>query len=636
MSDAEKKSPMQLGWLFSSVGVLAVAGIAGGFVLISHYLPWKHDFTANKVFSLTEGTRKIVKGVDTPVNIKLFVSDADEMPPELIGRLRDVESLLLQYEDISGKVVFKKTVVKPDSDEEDAALLEGVSPQRAQKGNIFFGISVSCLEKKEVIEFVPQVQDELMEYEVSRAISSVTAAKKKKLGLMSALPVAGGGMPMMGGGGRPWTFYSQISKDYEVKTVEVSATKIDDDIDVLFLLHPAGITDEGQYAVDQFIMKGKPVVAMVDSFSVAAQASQGRQQNPMMQQGGAQTSSSLPKLLSAWGYTYDSTNVLADRSLKTPLRGGKDSPFFLTIGPKNMNTKDVVTSQLGDAMFVLSGGFTGKAADGLTEEKLVFSSRENQMVPSMEAQQGQDEAVLKKFKSSDTERLLAFRLKGKFKTAFPDGKPKKEDKPADPSKPEEKKPEDKKDETPQIKEAEKEGFVLLVADTDFLWDSFSVQVMGNMAMPFNGNFPLGMNLIDQVTGDTNLVQIRSRGSSRRPFTTIKEIEAKANENIKSQVEGLQKEADEANTKIQELQSQKGGDIRAQLTLSPAQKAELKNFEKKKGESMKKVREKQKEARADIDSKLFWIKFWNIASAPLLVALLGFVVVTIKKSRTSAK
>ncbi len=623
--------------LYSSVGVLAVGLIAAGVSYLSRNIPVQIDFTDNHFYSLTDGTKQILSGVDTEIQGTLFVSEGKELPPELIGRVKDLEALLRQYEQKTPKGHFKLTKVNPAPDTEggEQAALAGVQPQQTRSGDVFLTLSISCLDKRENIDFLGLMgREEQFEYEISRAVANVLKGdEKKKIGVMSALPLMGSAGPMMGGQQRPWVFFQQLKRDYDVQTVEMTAASVDPSFDALMVVHPAGITETGQFAIDQFVLSGKPVVVMLDPHSIVGKMNAGRQNPQMPPMGGEQTSSSLPKLTAAWGYGFDATQVVADMLFKTPLRGNRESPAFLTLGEQAFNRKDPVTSGLGDLLFVFSGAFTGKPAEGLVEDVLLRTSSENEMVSPLEAENS-DESIIQKFKSSGEAKSLAIRLTGKFKSAFPDGKPKA----TAPEDGEEPKPEEeKKDEaSTALKEmAEgKSGVVILVADTDFLYDNFSVQVMGNMALPFNGNLPFGMNVLDQVAGDTRLLQVRSRNSNRRPFTRINAIETAANAKIQNEVAELQKQADEANAKLSELQAAK--DPKQRNFMSPEQEAELETFRKNQANAQRRIRELRKEARADIDGTLASMKLWNILGTPLVVAVIGFAVFLFRRKSTSAK
>ncbi len=648
--------------LYTSVGVIAIGLIAAGVSYLARNIPAQIDFTDNKFYSLTEGTEQILKGIDTPVRATLFVSEGKDLPPELIGRVKDLETLLRQYEQKSPPNPNKKEQDKraeaegkpkapprlfslnkvnpaPDTEAGEQAALAGVQPQPTRSGNVFLSLSVSCLDKRENVDFLALMgREEQFEYEISRAVANVlkNPNEKKKIGVMSALPVMGSMGPMMGGAQRPWIFFQQLKRDYDVATVEMTTDKIDPELDALMVVHPAGISDAAQFAIDQFVLSGKPVVIMLDSHSVIGKANSARMNPQMAMMGGGETSSSVPKLTSAWGYGYDSSQVVADMLFKTQLRGGRESPAFLTLGEQAFNRKDPVTSGLSDMLFVFTGAFTGKPAEGLTADILLRTSPENEMVSPLEAENS-EESIIQKFKSAGEPKALALRLTGKFKTAFPDGKPKVAEKDEDDDG-SDAEGDAKKDDEPAavLKEmAEgKTGVVLLVADSDFLYNDFSVQVLGNMALPFNSNLPFGLNVVDQIAGDTRLLQVRSRNSNRRPFTRINAIETAANAGIQREVEDLQRQADEANAKLSELQAAK--DPNQRHFISPEQQAEIENFRKRQADAQGKIRELRKSARSDIDGTLAWMKLWNIGGTPLLVAAIGIVVFFVRRKSTSAK
>jgi len=621
--------------LYTSIGVVAVGLIAAGVSYLSRNIPVQIDFTDNKFYSLTEGTTQILKGIDTPVRATLFVSESKELPPELIGRVKDLETLLRQFEQKAPEGMFTVVNVNPAPDTEggEQAALAGVQAQPTRSGEIFLTLSVSCLDKRENVDFLPLMgREEQFEYEVSRAIANVLKGdEKKKIGVMSALPLMGSMGPTMGGPQRPWVFFQQLRRDYDVVTIEMTTEKIDPELDALMVVHPAGITDMGQFAIDQFVLSGKPVVLMLDPHSIVGKMNSSRQNPQMAMMGGEQATSSAPKLTSAWGYGFDSSQVVADMLFKTPLRGNRESPVFLTLGEQAFNRKDPTTSGLSDLLFVFSGAFTGKPADGLTEDILLRTSPENEMVSPLEAENS-DETIIQNFKSTGTPKALALRLTGKFKSAFPDGKPSAAARDDDDDQDGDKAAE----EGAALKEmAEgKSGVVILVADSDFLYDNFSVQVLGNMALPFNGNLPFALNLLDQIAGDTRLLQVRSRNSNRRPFTRINAIETEANAKIQSAVADLQQQANEANNKLQELQAAK--DPQQRNFLSPEQQAEIENFRRQQADAQRRIRELRKSARADIDGTLASMKLWNILGTPLLIAAIGFAVFLARRKSTSAK
>jgi len=190
--------------------------------------------------------------------------------------------------------------------------------------------------------------------------------------------------------------------------------------------------------------------------------------------------------------------------------------------------------------FVTVAGSSGLKA-GATSDPLTVTSqlgytgtearaemmKNSQFVDPMSAQFG-GEQIVKDFASSNTEQALAVRLTGKFKTAFPEGKPK-----ATEEKKDEKKPEPPVPEEPALKESKEESAVVLIGDSDFVQDQIAVQEMPNIfgggqrtVMPANGNLAFVQGVIEQLAGDNNLIAVRSRASRERQFTVVKEMQAK--------------------------------------------------------------------------------------------------------------
>lgn len=420
------------GWLLGSLGALTVAGTLVAVNWFFSLSPANLDFTEYKVHTLSDGTRNILKRVDTDVTIKLFVSPGDDLIPPIRPLVGQVEGWLERYTDLRPDFIkVQKFVVKPASDEEEAAGGAGIEPQNMGRQPQYFGIAVTCLDKTSIIPWVPAMMapytdQDRIEFGLSSAITEVTSTKKKVIGVMSALPVSGGannGMPFGQQGAPPWGIYQALKSQYEVKNVEVTANRIEDGTDVLLLIHPAGITDEAQWAIDQYLLKGGHVIAFLDAYSFVAAQSAPRQQMGMG--GGVPVSSNLEKLLTAWGYSYED-KIVADKGYST-----MDSPFFLNLGPEGIAKGNEATSQLKDFLFLFTGAFTGSAATGLTENTILTTSSQVQMqdlsYAGVNPASPQGRAMMQRletnFSPDGKARLLALELNGKFKTAFPNGKP---------------------------------------------------------------------------------------------------------------------------------------------------------------------------------------------------------------------
>src|SRR4051812_43874085 len=267
-----KKSGLET-WLYSTLGVVAMLAIVIVVNALASRAKVRVDLTAEKAYTLSQGTRNILAKLDTPVQIRFYETRGDNrMPVMLKTYAQRVEDLLGEYKQASkGQIEIQKLDPVPDSDAEDSAKLDGIEGAPIEGGEpVYLGLSVSMLDQKEALPFLSPDRERLLEYEISRAISRVMTAKKPVVGVMSPLPFAGQQMnPMMArmGGGRSqpaWAIYSELKNDFSVKTVEMTADKIPDDVKVLVVIHPKGITDAAQYAIDQFILRGGKLVAFLD------------------------------------------------------------------------------------------------------------------------------------------------------------------------------------------------------------------------------------------------------------------------------------------------------------------------------------------------------------------------------------
>ncbi|MBC8096569.1 MAG: GldG family protein, partial [Akkermansiaceae bacterium] len=468
--------------LYSTVGVIVMAAIIIAVNVIAGSLHERVDLTKEKAYTLSDGTRAILAGLDTPVKIRFYSSQTDATSPMSVmlkSYSKRVEDLLAEYKQAAkGKLVIEKYDPQPDSDAEDSARLDGVQEQPLSAGEKFYlGLAVSQLDAKEAIPFLSPGRERQMEYDISRAISRVVRPEKPVIGVMTGLPVFGQPsnpmMMQMGQRGQePWAIISELKNDYTLRKVEMEAEKIEDEIKVLFIIHPKGISEKAQYAVDQFVLRGGRLVAFLDSQSLV----DSRGQNPMM--GGMPAGgSSLDKLIKAWGLQFDTATVVADRTFKMEVGEQGDRtqqrPSWLMLNAEGINADDIATSELDNIWFFSGGAFTGTPVAGLKQTVLIKSTKDSQLVDGMMANFG-GENILKDFKPSGTEYALGIRLTGKFKTAFPDGPPGASSTNGS-----------------SLKESTLDTTVVLIGDADLINDDYSIRRMntpfGPMAQAMNGN-----------------------------------------------------------------------------------------------------------------------------------------------------
>ncbi|NBV22849.1 MAG: hypothetical protein EBS05_13150 [Proteobacteria bacterium] len=624
--------------LYSAIGIAAMALILVAVNYLASTVRSRVDLTADKLYTLSDGTKKIIGKLDTKVKIRLYYSQRDNaMPVFLKTYAQRVEDLLVELRQQSKYIEIEKLDPQPDSDAEDSANLDGVEGQPTQTGEkIYLGVSINCLDQKVALPFLSPEREKLLEYDLARAIARVANPTKPVVGVMSALPVFGTPMnPMMmrmgqQGGQQPaWYLISELKNDFDVKQLEMNVTEIPADVKVLLVIHPRDITDATQYAIDQFIMRGGKLIAYLDPVSYIDQQRQGG--NPMMG-GGPPTSSSLDKLLAAWGIGYDKTKCVADMKYVTRMGRGQrveQQPAVLSMTADAIDRNDISTSQVDSLMIGFGGAFTGSPVDGLKKTVLIKSTPQSQLVEGFLAQMSGD-AIVKDFKPSNTEYALAIKLSGKFKTAFPNGKPD-----AAPAPGEEKKDAPKGD---ALKETKDENHVILVADADMLADQFCVQVQDffgqRVVIPRNGNVNLAQNFVEQMAGDTALMNTRSRAIVQRQFTRVRDMQLKAEESYRAKIKGLEDSLQDTQRKLNDLQRNKEKGQR--FVLSPEQQKELENFRKQEANVKVELKLLRRDLRQEVESMENRLKWMNIAGMPFLVTIGGIGLAVFKRKRTAAR
>lgn len=639
--------------LYSGLGVAAMFLVLVAVAAIADYAKLRLDLTEDRLYTLSEGTRRILAKIDTPVVIHFYrTRGSTEMPVQLKNYGDRVEDLLAEYQQVArGKIEVKKFDPQPDSDAEDSARLDGIEGQVLSPSGligmgdkVYLGLAVTCLDQKAALPFLDPQRERLLEYDLTRAIAQVINPQKPNIGVMSALPIFGQRMnPMMmqmGGAQDPWVFLTELQRDFNVRQVELTAEKIDDDLQVLLVVHPAGISEKTQFALDQFVLRGGKLVAFLDPMSVVDSRNAMGMQN--MLQRAAQGGSTLDKLVKAWGLEFDINKVLADKDYFTQVRRGQDGrpspePTWLSLTPVAINRDDVVTADIDSLLLPGAGVFTGSPASGLTQVVLLKSSKNSMLVDKMMAQFGGG-ADIKDFKPEDKEFTLALRLTGKFKTAFPDGKPGET-----PAKPEDKKEGEEATSDaakPEfLKESTRDGVVVLVGDTDLLYDQFSVQIQNffgqKLIAPFNGNLSFAQNLVEQLMGDSDLIRVRSRGVQRREFVVVKNIQAQAEQRYRDTIKRLEDDVAETQRKLNDLLANR--DPKNQrVILPPDIQEEIANLRAKEVKTNRELKEVRKQLRRDIDALETRLKWLNIAAMPALVAVAGISLAVIKRKKTAAK
>lgn len=618
----------------SIIGAILVAGILVLINALSGVFNIRLDRTDNKIYTLSSASENILSDLNEHVTIRFYFSRSNKlMPLQLKNFANRVEDLLQEYKQAGkGYIHLEKFDPEPFSDAEDSAIMDGINGQTLNNGEkIYLGIAISCGKKTVAIPFLSPNAENLLEYKITSAITDVFRVNKPTIGIMSALPIMGGppSQEMIKMGifqmQKPWLVINELKKNFNVIEVPINSNKIEN-IDLLLLIHPAGISDITQFAIDQFILQGGNVVAFLDPFSFYAAT---------MEKAGrgikGKQSSTLDKLLKSWQINFNTNLVVADAVYARKVKTATQELNYLTvldIVKDGMNKKDVVTSQLNGLTMVFAGAFTGTPAKYLKKDVLVKTTVDSCQLSTIIANNPHE--CFRKFKADDKVYDVAIRLTGKFKTAFPNGNPLKK---PDPSK-------DKNDKPDSIlKEGKEDSAVVLVADSDILYDEICVRIQQifkqKIVIPVNDNLSFAQNIADTLCGDKEMIGIRCRPVVRRPFEHVKKIQAEAEKEFKSKILEREKKLKKTEKKLNELQKQRT-DANRRKFLSEEQKLEMKKFREQQVVIRKEIKDIQKQFRKKVDALENKLKWLNIALMPFIVFIFGIGLAIHRKTRNSAQ
>ncbi len=559
------------------------------------------DFTENRLYTLSEGTRAILAKLDQPCTMKFYFSKQDKNTPVFLRNYAaQVADVLKEYQRAAkGKIILEQHDVAPDSDAEEWAQRYGLEPQGAGRGGlpVYFGlVVVPAAGREAVLPMFSPLHEDSLEYDITRLVTRAVWPRKPVIGVMTGLGDVLGGP----GGKKGWVAFEELKKDYALEAVAPEAEKIPDEVAALIVIHPKDLPEATLLALDRFVLRGGRLVVCVDPLSelehsMAAAGQEAKRGKP--------GPSNLGALFDAWGVAFDPALTTVDDRAVTVLRaqnGAQEkNPAFLSLKRENMAQGEVLAARLSMVMLPYAGAFGGDVKEGLAFAPLMRTSGDaSSSVASQTILYGGLAAVRAQAKPDGRARTVAAKLTGLFKTAFPE------------------------------KEGLKEGrsAVFLFADADFLYDSFCVaplNVLGNTVYrPINENLVLFANVLEQAAGLPELAGIRTRGTFSRPFTRVDALEQRAAQEWQKKEQELSAKLQAAQQKLAELQRQKQGDDR--FILSPEQQKQIEAFKAERARTAAELKDVRRNLNRSVEALGLRLKVVNILAVPALVALAGLL------------
>ena len=639
-------------FLFSGTGLLTVAvALLVSVGLISALPSIRIDLTEDDLFSLADGTRNIVSGLEEPIELLFFYSEsATEDQPQIRSYGTRVQELLREIVIASGgNLVLSIVDPEPFSEEEDLATQYGVQPVPVTQGGqgIYFGLVAVELDNEKdpalrVSETMPLIrpdQEQFLEYEFMQLVTRVANPDLKVVGLLTTLDIDGGFDPMTGQATQQWMITDYIRQLYDLRRIETDTEIIEEDVDILMIVHPEGLSEQTLYAIDQHVMRGGETFVFLDP---TADSMVSRSERGSMIPAGMR--SDLPGLLEAWGVDYASDKVLTDNTLALRVQMGQGSRPVAHIGMIGANRTalagdDIITRRLENLNLSSVGALAPR--DGATTrfEPLIQSSSDAMLMNASLLEDVLDPSVLfDEFVSANERYTIAARVSGVISSAFPEGRPVSKDAAADASEEEAEADDDNDSDEARIEKANSDSAtveghltrtsgetnILLFADTDVLTDRLWVQVaqfMGQrIPQPYANNGDFVINALDNLSGGADLVSIRSRGRYSRPFERVVKLQREADDRLRNEEAALLERLAETEEQLAALNTGEGGQLLGQLT--PEIQTEIDRFNAELLDTRRSLRDVQFQLTADIEALGSNLKWFNTAAIPMLLTVIA--------------
>ena len=639
--------------LFSSFGLATIGLILLLGVFIISILPsLRIDLTEDRLYSLSDGTRNILSNLSQPIELMFFYSDsATEDVPQLRAYGNRVQELLREIV-IASEGNLRLSVIDPGpfSEEEDLATQYGVRAVPVTQGGegVYFGLVAAqdgdgvpeALRVTETMPLIRPDQEEFLEYEFMKVITQVSNPDRTIIGLVTQLDIDGGFDPMTGQGTQQWMIMDLVRQLYEVRRVDITSDFIEEDIDILMIVHPQGLSDRFLYAVDQHILRGGDALVFLDpnADSMVGRSPQGNLIPAGM-------NSELPGLLEAWGVEFDNSKVLTDNVLALRVmmgQGQRPVPHLGMLGVQSefLTQDDIITNRLESINLSSAGAINQSAEGSISFEPLIVSSSDAMLMDRSFVESVTDPTVLfDEFQSEDTSFVIAARISGVIETAFPNGQPaieeteEENDTGEEESEASEISLTDTSNANQAVEEIELEHLntslepvnIVIFADSDILSDRLWVQVTQffgqRIPQPFANNGDLIINAMDNLSGGADLSSIRSRGRYSRPFTRVLSLQREADDRLREEEGELSARVVETEASLADLNTDEEGNPIGEIT--PEIQAEIDRFNAELIETRRRLREVRFQLTEDIEQLGSNLKAANTALVPILLTLFFF-------------
>lgn len=584
------------------------------------------DFTEESLYTLSSGTKSILTKLDAPVKLKLYYSKtAANKGTEGLRAFNNhflyVRELLRQYVGNSRNNLTLEVIdPRPDTPEEEDAEAYGLKKfNLTETESYFFGlVAENETGTEKTIEFFDPSQKDRLEYDLTKLLFTVLNPQKKNIGILSSIevlqedmaPYMAQIMRMQGKQvGESWLVTQLLKEFYNVKKINTDVELITG-VDALVVIHPKGFSEKTLFAIDQYLMKGGHLLVFVDPLSISDRA------NPMM--GGLSSSpdQGFRKLMDKWGIELVEKSFAGDKYLSGVGQFNQNVPPSRLLALLNCDQRcsekynDTVSSGVNNATFIFPGVLKIHNQEGVNYSPIMSTTEKGNSYMAVGYELNNPMALWNKFSEGIEPVVIAYKALGRFKTAFPEGIKEEGSKKVDA----------KSEPVEIIKQSVSDSAIIVFADVDFLNDQFAFKESFLGPAVANDNSTIFLNGVEALTGDVDLMSVRSKGRVNRTFDVLNEIEFAAEEATEGKVREINASISRFQAELNNLGRQANAGNIALLQNEGVQKK--KQLAKKIAVLKKELRAVKRQGREKIEvmGKVFW--YLNTLLVPILIIIFG--------------
>jgi ABC-type uncharacterized transport system involved in gliding motility auxiliary subunit len=623
MSSTQRKQ-----FAYGSLAVVFVAFIAAVIAGNSLLRGVKLDLTENRLYTLSDGTKSLLRNLAEPINLYFFFSNRGTEDVQVLRSYATrVEEMLVEFNDAAGDNLRLQIIDPlPFSEEEDRAAQFGLTDLGLSAlggDSIYFGLAATnAIGDEAIIEVFDPAKEAALEYDLARLIYSLSTPEKSVVGLLSGVPMTGGFDPQTQQMQQPWIIGQQIRQLFEIRNLPTELATVDADVKLLWIVHPTALSDNTLYAIDQFLLKGGRALIFVDPLAEIASIA------PDPTGMGAGTASNLGPLFPAWGLEFDPAQVVADDRYALSVSSSSGQPLrhigLLGLDDEAMADDEIISADLGSVNVGTAGALSLAEGAAITLTPLLESSTESALLPGLQFQFLSDpRALLDGFVPDGMRHVLAARIEGPLSTAFPDGPPGQADSLLA---------------SPDHVSSAENSSIVVVADVDILSDRLWVRrerslFGGEVATAFANNGDFVANAIAYLAGSEDLLGIKSRETYVRPFDRVESLQREADARFRETEQRLQAELAATEQTLGELQAER--EDAGSLLMTPEQQREIDRFRDEQLRIRQELRTVQRELDSSIENLGRWLKVMNIVVFPLALAGLALTLHLLRRRRKAA-